>query len=147
MKYPVASAKNASAKPKLLGAAIVPIRTSMRDKEIRNTLFMVTFYYGYKFNVARVWKIFDSNRFITQFCVKKYYRNLPAKVRGKPRKSYRGNRMDSFGSISYFILPVTRYSKTCFPWLKRRSRMDNPLVNPSFSENTCGYGSEFFCLL
>jgi hypothetical protein len=51
----MASAKNAIAKPVLVGAATVPITASIRDNEIRNTLFMVTllfiakiFYLGLK---------------------------------------------------------------------------------------------------
>jgi hypothetical protein len=45
MKYPIASAKNANAKPELVEAAIVPITASTRDNEIKNTLFMVTHSY------------------------------------------------------------------------------------------------------
>jgi hypothetical protein len=39
-KYPVANAKKVTAKPKLLGAAIVPMSTSISEREIRKILFI-----------------------------------------------------------------------------------------------------------
>ena len=70
MRYPVASAKNANAKPELVGTAIAPITTSTRDNEIRNTLFMVTLLLYYKFILSQSKKVRDSGCFITRFSVK-----------------------------------------------------------------------------
>ena len=43
--------KNVNANAKLVGAAIVPIRTSMRESEIKNILFMTFYFSAIKLNI------------------------------------------------------------------------------------------------